>query len=96
MSLGCLGTLVTVQSPLCLTFCLPLPHWQREAAFSYQVQCSDVGAGQIRDSMWAGTEGHSSVVARTNDCPWWLQIRNDRGLPRVVFHTRQAARCWVG
>lgn len=26
----------------------------------------------------------------------WLQIRNGMGLPRVVFHRRQAARCWVG
>lgn len=64
--------------------------------FSYQVQCSDVRAGEIKDSVWAGTEGHSSVAARRSDCPLWLQIRNDLGLSRVVFHTRQAARCWVG
>lgn len=61
--------------------------------FSYQVQCSDVRDGQIKDSVWAGTEGHSTVAARRSDCPLWLQIRNDMGLSRVVFHTRQAARC---
>lgn len=78
----------------------PLPHpllacliWRREAVFSYQVQCNDVRAGQIKDSVWAGTEGHSLVAARRSDCSLWLQIRNDMGLSRVVFHRRQAARC---
>lgn len=63
-----------------LLFSLPLgspsaclSHWRREAGFSYQVQCGDVRAAQIWDSVWAGTEGHSeghsSVAARTSDCP---------------------------
>lgn len=75
MSLGCLGTLVTVQSPPWLTLCLPVPlaGGGGEAGFSYQVQCGDVRAAQIWDSVWAGTEGHSeghsSVTARTSDCP---------------------------
>lgn len=88
---GCLGTLV--RSPPWLTLCLPVP--LAGGRLGLTTRHNVVTSGQIWDSVWVGTEDHSSVAARTSDCPV-AKIRNSMGLPRVVFHRRQAARCWVG